>query len=120
MSNPVLGHLNCPHCGEEATIHQEKKGQTKALYYRCINCGTIQCRYGGGQKFIKENARWIAPDDTETKEKIAAQAAAEAKAEVTEALNKVKKEDVKTEQKPETAEHHGKKEKLKTSSGWLF
>lgn len=89
MSNPVLGHITCPHCGRtDATIHQEKKGKVKALYYRCIDCGTIQCRYAKGQEFIKKHGRFVTPDDTAAREAAAAVAAAEAKAEVAEAAHK--------------------------------
>lgn len=87
--NPVLGHISCPHCtNQNATVHKEKKGKVQALYYRCENCGTIQCRYPGGQAFINANARWVKPDDMEAREAAGAAAAAEAKAEVAEVAHK--------------------------------
>lgn len=102
--NPVLGHIKCPHCeNENATIHQEKKGKTKALYYRCENCGTVQCRYKGGQDFIKKHGRFIESNDAQAKDEIAKQAAAVALAEAAELRHKVAKEKAKEVPPPEPA-----------------
>ena len=61
MAKEILGHLKCPHCGEEATVHQNA-GRTRAKYYRCYEgvgggCGTVQISLPAGQKFINDNIR---------------------------------------------------------------
>ena len=62
MTNPIVGHVTCPHCGNKAaTVHRESRGK-KSLYYRCYDgpsgeCGTVQIRGPGGQKFLIENYR---------------------------------------------------------------
>lgn len=62
MAKEILGHLKCPHCGNnDATVHQAA-GRNKAFYYRCYDdvsggCGTVQISLAAGQRFIKENLR---------------------------------------------------------------
>lgn len=85
--NPVLGHCTCPHCNDQATVHQEKTGRKKAKYYRC-QCGTVQIRGETGQRWIEKNTVWIAPDDMAAREVAGAAAAAEARAEVAEVAHK--------------------------------
>lgn len=63
-TNPIIGYVTCPHCGnKEATVHNEKNGR-RAKYYRCYggaygDCGTLQIRGDGGQKWINENMRHL-------------------------------------------------------------
>lgn len=61
MANPVIGHVECPHCGDAATVHREARG-LRAMYYRCygddgmsMRCGTVQIRGPSGQAWIAEN-----------------------------------------------------------------
>ena len=115
--NPVIGHIKCGHCeNENATVHREKKGKVQALYYRCENCGTIQCRYAGGQAYIKKNARFVDPADTAAREQAGQQAAAEAKAEVAEAAHKMAMEKKKEAEKPATPTPPAEKQK----SSWTI
>lgn len=94
MANPSLGHITCPHCGnDQATVHRESRGR-RPLYYRCYggphgDCGTIQARYEGGQKWIKDNARWFEGD---AQDKAAQEAAEEAAEETAEAIREQRRE----------------------------
>lgn len=85
MSNPVLGHVTCPHCGNDAaTVHRESRGRAKKLYYRCYSggaCGTIQCRGEGGQRWIASHVTWLAGEAQEQSAADAAHDAAEGAAE---------------------------------------
>lgn len=78
MAKEILGHITCPHCGnDKATVHRQAKG-SRALYYRCYPensdpCGTVQIILKGGQKFINENMRPL----NEVEQNIAAQEAGE-------------------------------------------
>lgn len=62
MQNPTIGQIQCPHCGQSATIHQNKKGK-KLFYYRCgeivagvsSGCGTCQIYGQSGQQWIIKN-----------------------------------------------------------------
>lgn len=102
MANPVIGLITCPHCGNpEATVHQEarKKG---AMYYRCYggpngDCGTVQVRYPGGQKYIAEHMRPLEP---EQQDEAAEEAAHEASEEAKEASRKVRREKKAAEKEP--------------------
>lgn len=93
MSNPALGHVTCPHCGNaSATVHRESRGRAKKLYYRCYSggeCGTIQCRGPGGQRWINEHVRWF---DGEDQDKAASEAGEEAKAAAEEAIRGERRE----------------------------
>jgi uncharacterized Zn finger protein (UPF0148 family) len=91
MAKEILGHITCPHCGnDKATVHKQAKG-SRALYYRCYPedsdpCGTVQIILKGGQKFINENMRPL----NKVEQKIAADDMAEnAKVEQKKAAEKV-------------------------------
>ena len=65
MANPVVGYVDCPHCGDTATVHREARG-IRAMYYRCydadgmsMRCGTVQIRGPAGQVWIEENMRSV-------------------------------------------------------------
>lgn len=81
MTNPAIGRVTCPHCGAPATVHQEKRGIKKALYYRCgdpvsgTGCGTVQIRGATGQIWLREHMR---PLDLEEREAVRADAGAAA------------------------------------------
>lgn len=61
MTNPAIGRVSCAHCGALATVHQEKRGIKKALYYRCGDpvsgdgCGTVQIRGATGQLWLRQH-----------------------------------------------------------------
>ncbi len=104
MANPIIGKITCPHCtNPEATVHREAK-KRGALYYRCYggphgDCGTVQIRYEGGQKFIRENMRPLEPVE---QDQVAEEAAADAKIEAEEAARETRRK-MATEKKPEPA-----------------
>lgn len=63
MANPVIGYVDCAHCGELLTVHREARGM-RVMYYRCygpdgmsMRCGTVQIRGPSGQVWIEENMR---------------------------------------------------------------
>lgn len=68
MSNEIIGSIRCPHCGNAATVHKQRKAGAK-LYYRCYRgagsleavCGTVQITGPIGQAWIKENMRSLEP-----------------------------------------------------------
>jgi hypothetical protein len=73
MAAEILGHVTCPHCGnDQATVHREAKGK-RALYYRCysapgsiaMRCGTVQIRGPQGQVWINANITTIASGQAE-------------------------------------------------------
>ena len=110
MANPVIAKITCPHCGnDEATVHQENKKAGKK-YYRCYggpdgDCGTVQIRYEGGQKFINKNMRPLEPVEQDQEVEAAAE---EAKAEAAEQVRKVRREKKpEPEPKPETKKPAG-------------
>lgn len=100
--NPVIGHINCPLCGNpKATVHRNSKG--KKLYYRCYpagkdGCWTIQPHGEDGQKFIRDKMR---PLSHEEQDEAATTAAAEAKAEAENAARKQRREQTKKAPAPE-------------------
>jgi len=58
----VIGTVKCPHCGNLATVH-EQKGKANKLYYRCYaqpgssepRCGTVQITGPTGQQWLRAN-----------------------------------------------------------------
>ncbi len=99
MTNPVIGFVECPHCHHEATVHQEKRGK-KAFYYRCYSgdvdgiaqCGTVQIREPGGQRWIKKNMRTLKPDE---QDRVVKDAGIEAEIEAAEQVREVRREKAK-------------------------
>lgn len=64
MANPIIGHVQCPMCGNpNATVHEQQKGKARQKkYYRCYTpdgngCGTIQSTGPDGQAYIEQNWR---------------------------------------------------------------
>lgn len=109
--NPSVGKCKCPSCGEHADVCQNSKGKNRTYYIRCgtvfagsgsDGCGVLQGRGPRFQKYVKDNAQWIAPEDHEAREVAGEQAAAEAKAKVAEHAHKIVKEKAAqaTEEKP--------------------
>lgn len=83
-SNPALGHITCPTCGNpKATIHRTRGGSRK-LYLRCYEengamiCGTLQPGGPAGQHFLQENAEWFRMEQKDAAAQDAAHEAAEA------------------------------------------
>lgn len=64
MAREIIGHIDCPHCGQAATVHQNGRGKA-LLYYRCgevqgfasSGCGTVQIYGKTGQAWIHHNMR---------------------------------------------------------------
>jgi len=79
MANPRIADIECPFCGEVASVHREAKGRRR-LYIRCYDadgaqrCGTLQCRGPKGQEYIEQHARWL---DLDGQDEAAAETAAE-------------------------------------------
>jgi hypothetical protein len=68
MAREIIGHIDCPHCGAVATVHQNARGSA-LRYYRCgevvggfsTGCGTVQIYGRSGQAWIAANMRPIDP-----------------------------------------------------------
>lgn len=89
-SNPPLGHIDCPMCGNPVAVVHRAKGRRRRLYYRCYDegggmiCGTLQPQGPAGQQFLEENTRFFKLD---AKDAAADSAAAAAREETREAIS---------------------------------
>jgi len=69
MARDVLGEIDCPHCGQVATVHQNARGAA-LRYYRCgevlvgasSGCGTVQIYGRSGQAWIERHLRPVGAD----------------------------------------------------------
>jgi len=84
-------------CNSTATVHRESRGKKKLFYFRCYEgpnggCGTIQCRNGDGQLFVKSN---MTPLSLPEQDEAAHLAAEVAKDSATKEARKVRRETAK-------------------------
>lgn len=66
MGIEIVGEVTCPHCGNTATVHKQRKAGQK-LYYRCYSekggakaiCGTVQITGPKGQEWLRQNTKFF-------------------------------------------------------------
>ncbi len=60
MSNPGLGHINCPTCGTEGAEVRQSKRRGKHFYWQCPSCGLLQPTGAGIQERLWRETAWHA------------------------------------------------------------